>query len=139
MRIILDANLIIAAFATHGICHLILESCLSNHEVFLSDPILGEVTGKLERKIKLPPALVAEIKDYLRAQTTLHNPLPPEAPICRDPDDDPILCLAEEVAAHYLVSGDKDLLELGSHGVTSIVTPRRFADILREEPAERAG
>ena len=54
MKIVLDSNVFIAAFATHGICHLLVEVCLLDHRVHLSDFILGEVEEKLEQKNQAP-------------------------------------------------------------------------------------
>ena len=41
--------------------------------------------------------------------------------ICRDPKDDFLLALAKDGQAHYLLTGDKDLLELGKFGQTRIL------------------
>jgi uncharacterized protein len=47
-----------------------------------------------------------------------------EAP---DPKDSYLLALAEAGQAQYLVTGDKELLELGGHKATKIISPRDFA------------
>jgi len=52
MNIVFDSNIYIAAFATHGVCHLMLESCITEHNVFISDFIFGEIKEKLIKKIK---------------------------------------------------------------------------------------
>jgi putative PIN family toxin of toxin-antitoxin system len=50
--------------------------------------------------------------------------------VTRDPKDDPLVACAVEGAADYLVSGDRDLLDLGEIENTRMVTPREFVDIL---------
>ena len=40
MKIVLDANVIIAAFAARGLCESIMEVCLSDHEIFKKRKIL---------------------------------------------------------------------------------------------------
>jgi putative PIN family toxin of toxin-antitoxin system len=50
--------------------------------------------------------------------------------VSRDPKDDPLVACAVEGAADYLVSGDADLLDLGKHENTRVVTPREFVEIL---------
>ena len=132
MNIVFDSNVLIAAFATHGVCHLLVEVCLLQHDVQLSDFVLAEVTEKLEHKIKLPGGIIQKISEYLREHSQHHNPAPSRQQISRDPDDDPILMLAEETDAQYIITGDKDLLILKSHCKTRIVSPREFADILRD-------
>jgi predicted nucleic acid-binding protein len=43
--------------------------------------------------------------------------------LCRDPGDDKFLECAERARAVLLITGDKDLLPLRTHGRTRIVTP----------------
>ena len=45
MNIVLDANVIIAAFAARGLCEPIMEVCLSEHDIALSDDLLDEFHG----------------------------------------------------------------------------------------------
>ena len=45
---------------------------------------------------------------------------------CRDPKDDYLLELAIQSKAIYLVSGDSDLLEMGTIGECRIMTVRQF-------------
>jgi len=58
-------------------------------------------------------------------------PKPPVPPpeitgVCRDPDDDRILACAVAHEAQYIVTGDKDLLVLGTFRGVKIVSPRDF-------------
>jgi putative PIN family toxin of toxin-antitoxin system len=50
--------------------------------------------------------------------------------VTRDPKDDPLLACAVEGNAHYLISGDRDLLDLGEYEGIRIVSPRQFVGIL---------
>ena len=50
--------------------------------------------------------------------------------VTRDPKDDPLVACAVEGAADYLVSGDRDLLDLGETEKIRMVTPRQFLEIL---------
>jgi predicted nucleic acid-binding protein len=52
--------------------------------------------------------------------------------IGRDPSDNRLLEAALEGEADYIVSGDRDLLDLGSYEGIGIITPARFLAILRE-------
>ena len=66
----------------------------------------------------------------LRHQATVLNTLP-TVDLSPDPDDNPVLAMAETSQAQYLVTGDKkDLLALGTIGGTRIVTARQFVDAL---------
>ena len=48
--------------------------------------------------------------------------------ICRDPKDDFLLALAKESKANYLITGDKDLLDIRVYGRTRIVTVKQFKE-----------
>lgn len=50
--------------------------------------------------------------------------------VCRDPADDPFLACALAANAAYLVSGDKDLLDLGRFKGAKIITPRELLKII---------
>ena len=47
-------------------------------------------------------------------------------PVCRDPDDQPFLVLAEAGSADVLVTGDKALLDLHGRTKFKIETPTSF-------------
>ncbi len=49
--------------------------------------------------------------------------------ICRDPKDDFLLALSKQGKANYLVTGDKDLLEIKKIGLTEIITIKKFLEI----------
>jgi len=52
---------------------------------------------------------------------------------CRDPKDDYLLELAIQAKAVYLVSGDSDLLEMGTIGDCRIMTVRQFEQEILEK------
>jgi predicted nucleic acid-binding protein len=58
---------------------------------------------------------------WLSAEVVTPAPLP--APVCRDVDDDAVLALALTARVDYIVSGDRDLLDLKSFEHIPILTP----------------
>ncbi len=50
--------------------------------------------------------------------------------VTRDPKDDPLVACALEGNADYLVSGDRDLLDLRGYERIRIVSPHQFVEIL---------
>lgn len=130
MKIVLDANVIIAAFAARGLCESIMEVCLSEHEIVLSDDLFDEILRNLRLKIKLPTNIVDNICELLREHANISIPEPLASDVCRDPDDIKILGLAVASNADYIVTGDKDLLILKNFQDTPILNPRSFSDIL---------
>ena len=133
MKLVLDSNVIIAAFATRGLCSSLFEYCLESHEVVLSEPIIGEVTRNLRKKIKLPRSIVIPIESYLRNACTMIIPDEIDSSICRDENDLAILGTAKAARAKYIVSGDKDLLILKNYLDIAIVDPRAFWQAAKNE------
>jgi putative PIN family toxin of toxin-antitoxin system len=52
MRVVLDTNVLIAAFITHGLCSTLLEHCFQLHELVTSEFILSEFREKLIKKFQ---------------------------------------------------------------------------------------
>lgn len=133
MRVVFDSNVLITAFASHGLCDSLLELCLRSHKIIISDLILDEVEEKLRRKIKLPASIVREIRSYLKEHCLLDRPVPIPAGVCRDPQDAEILGLAAAAKAECLVSGDADRLVIKRYHETVILSPRQLYDHLRRK------
>ena len=131
MKIILDINVIIAAFAARGLCSAVFELCLDRFCVVLSESILQETRNHLHDKIKLPTSQCEMIISFLRANCSVSDVDDVEALACRDKDDLHVLGLARHASADYIITGDKDLLDLVKYGSTNIVTPREFWKVAR--------
>ncbi len=124
MRVVLDPNVLLAAFGTRGLCEDLYAACLEGHEIVASEHILGELRRHLTRAFRMPARQADEIVAFVREHSELVAPVKVPATACRDPDDLPILGTAVAARADVLVTGDRDLLELKSHGGIPIVTPR---------------
>ena len=133
MRVILDANVLIAAVAGRGLCESLLELCLEAHELIVSQELLGEVHRNLVKKIKLPDSVAVDFCRLLRNNASMATPGAVAPDACRDPQDLYLLGLSESAKAEFLVTGDKDLIESGWRGTTKIVTPRQFWEKCRKE------
>jgi putative PIN family toxin of toxin-antitoxin system len=133
MRVVLDSNIFIAAVASRGLCEAIVELCLERHSLVVGEGILGEIEDKLRTKIKVPSRVVAEYMKFLRQNADLVRPEKLEAKTCRDPDDLMVLGLVAPGEAEAIVTGDKDLLVLGSFKGASIMTPRAFWEFSQSE------
>lgn len=134
MRIILDANVAIAAVAARGLCEAVLELCLERHHIILGEGILKEIEEKLRTKIKLPPVVIAEYVKVLRNNAEIVEPMEVDPNICRDPGDLMILGLVEPGNAEVVVTGDEDLLVIREYSKAHIITPRSFWE-LNQTPA----
>ena len=132
MKIVLDANVIIAAFASRGLCESVFELCLSGHEIVLCEELLGEITKNLRLKIRLPAKMVDHVGKLLREHGTLRDPVPLPPETCRDPDDTKVLGLAVASRADVIVTGDEDLLVLERYQGIPILNPRSFSEMIRD-------
>jgi putative PIN family toxin of toxin-antitoxin system len=134
MKIVLDANVVVAAFASRGLCESIFEFCLSGHEMILGVDLLDEIARNLRLKIGLPAVVVDGIKELLRENGTVFDPAPLPQNACRDPDDVKILGLAIASGADFVVTGDEDLLVLEKCQGIPILSPRSFSRVIHSEP-----
>ncbi len=126
MRVVLDTNVIVAAFATKGLCSDIFEICLLDHSIIISEYILLEVKEKLIDKIHLTQSSVNDIVSYLRNQAEVVMPEELHESVCRDKDDINIIGTALSGNARFIITGDEDLLSLKKYKNVEILTPREF-------------
>ena len=134
MRVFLDTNVLVAAFATRGLCADLLRAVLAEHELLSSATVVEELTRTLDEKIRVPEATVREIAALLRAAAAFPDTAVGPPPVAvRDPDDAVILSEAVALRADVLVTGDKDLLEAGEVPGISILDPRGFWQLVRGE------
>ncbi len=132
MKVIVDANVAIAAIASRGLCEAVLELCLEQHHLVLCEGILDEVERKLKQKLKVPAPVVKEVIRLLRANADILDPDKVEKSICRDPGDLMVLGLVAPAKADVIITGDKDLLVLKKFGIARILSPRAFWDTVQK-------
>lgn len=138
MRVILAANVAIAAAASRGLCEAPFELCLEHHHIILCEGILDEIEEKLRSKIKVPMPVIAEQLKLLRSNAEILEPEDAARSICRDPVDLMLLGLVRPGRADAIVTGDKDLLVIKKYLGARIMTPRSFWESNRKECPERA-
>ncbi len=126
MRVVLDSNVLIAAFAARGTCAELLEHCVREHQLLTSEYILDEVRRNVVSKLKVSGRDADEAVKLLRTRLTVVEPMDLGRRVCRDAEDDPILGTAVAAHCELLVTGDKDLLEMGEYETVRIVSPRAF-------------
>lgn len=132
MRVALDANVIIAAFAARGLRADIFEYCLSSQEIIFSKELLDEIDHNLCSKIKVPRHISTEIVDLLSSRSKLIEPKKLSQNICRDKGDLHILGLAVAGGVDAIITGDKDLLTLRTIYSIPILTPREFWNFVQK-------
>ncbi|MFH1023555.1 MAG: putative toxin-antitoxin system toxin component, PIN family [Planctomycetota bacterium] len=134
MRLVLDTNVLVAAFISHGVCHELLEHCALRHEIILSEPILAEFERILVEKFGFGPTEIRQAVRLLRSRAAMVTPARLAAPVSRDSDDDVVLATALVGGCDGVVSGDRDLSDLESYQGMRIMTPTQFWAFEKDEP-----
>lgn len=135
MRVILDTNILVSALIRrNSIPGQIFEAWFEGCFVLLVHPLLLEelraVTRRPRIRALIRPSEAGRLINQIRALAEPVTDLPATRR-SEDPADDFLLAMCEAGQADYLVTGDKsDLLVLGRHDRTSIVTARAFLEVL---------
>jgi putative PIN family toxin of toxin-antitoxin system len=127
VKLVLDTNVLIAAFVARGVCAELLAHCAEAHEIITSEGLLEEYREKLTGKFRLNEDAAGDRVLLLRSVMQVVAPAPLDVPVCRDPDDDLVLATAAAGGCRCIVTGDKDLLVLGTFGEIDILTPGQFS------------
>ncbi len=126
MRLVLDTNVLIAAFVSRGSCTELFEHCARMHELFSSLFMLDEFGEKLVTKIGASRAEARAARRLVESRSEVVKPVVVAGDACRGPDDLPVLGTALAAHARALITGDRDLLTLGRHARVRILAPRDF-------------
>jgi hypothetical protein len=136
-KVVIDANVMISA-VFGGKPLEAVGRALKEHDVFISTSILQELEGVLKR---LSKKLSAEQIQYLQERLgqlikVAHRiPVATHLSLSRDAKDDHYLSLCKEARADFLITGDKDLLNLPpeslkKNGIScQIISPASFLEI----------
>ena len=129
MTLVLDTNVVVAALVAKGLCHEVVVRALGTCTVATSTPLLDELERTLHAKFTLGPAATAFL-EQLRARVRIVEPVMLPAPVSRDVDDEIVLATAVGAGAAAIVTGDQDLLVIGTYRGIEIVSPRGFLERL---------
>ena len=136
MRVCLDTNVLVAAVATRGLAADVVRLVLAEHDLLVPEVVLGELQRVLATKFKLPRARIAELDAYLREHEVVPKPAHLLEVDVRDRADAWVLASAVAGQADLLVTGDKDLLVLGTRAPLPILEPRGFWNLTRRMAGE---
>lgn len=132
MRVVLDANVVVSGVFWAGPPFRVLSLWVNDRiQVLASAGILqeyGETLSALGARKKTTD-LASLWTAFIFNHATLID-VRSQVEACRDPDDNKYLACAIDGGAEYLVSGDRDLLDLKSFRDVAIVTPRGFLQII---------
>lgn len=131
MKIFFDTNVLIAAFATRGLCADLLSHVLLEHQLVVGEVVLDELRDKLRTKIRLPKRTIEEIELLLRESIVVKKPKKHLSLKISDPDDEWIVASAVAGGADVLVTGDAAVLKVARRAPLPVVNPRGLWEMLR--------
>ncbi len=131
MRVFLDTNVLVSAFATRGLCADVFRYVLAEHELITGEVNIVELRRVLRDRIRVPASSIAAIEQLLRDQVIIPKPAEPHPLPIRDAGDRWVLASAVLGKADVLVTGDSDLLDMASRAPLPIVDPRGFWSMVR--------
>ena len=137
MRVCLDTNVLVAAFATRGLCADVLRTVLVDHELVMGEVLLEELDRVLAKKLQVPEARRAAVRAALTTNTVVPRPAAPHPMPLADDDDrrfvvTSVVATAVAGGAEVLVTGDQALLAAADRAPLPVVTPRAFWERLRQ-------
>ena len=139
IRAVLDTNVLLASLLSrHGASFEILQRLRRGEwRLVLSNHLLLEYEEVLKRNAAAIGLTLAEVDRYLNSICqaadciALAAPQPPRLP---DPDDEPLLRLAEASRSRLITTHNlRHLRPAGEHGIT-VLPPRDFLRILSAQP-----
>ena len=134
MRVLLDTNVLVSAFATRGLCADVMRQVLAEHTFVTAEVVLQQFRRVLRTRLKVPADTIDAIEAFLREHEVVRKPTAPHHLAVRDADDRWVLASAVAGGADVLVTGDHDLLDLAGKASLPIVDPRGFWSLLRKKP-----
>lgn len=132
MKILFDSNLWISFMIGKRLSSLADVLCRHDVEVYVSEQQLDEIRTVIARE-KFDRLISAETRFYffeMVYDVCFITDITVEAKSdIRDPKDLYLLSMAESVPVDYIVSGDKDLTDLGSHAGIPIL---KYSELLEK-------
>lgn len=130
-RVVVDTNVWISGIVFGGKPEQVLRRLLDGAaDLIISEELIAELRQKMTQKFPDYLTRFNKIEASVREDVELVKPDKFLAPVCRDPDDDKFIETALAGGANYIVSGDKDLLDIGKYQNIRIIKPAEFLKLL---------
>lgn len=136
---VLDSTTLVSAFLTDdGLSFEILQhGAAGRFQWFSAEEILQESRRvlieeqRIRKKYHYTDEQVERFIERTRVTALMAKGIPEISVIKRDPKDDKVLACALAAQVHYIVSRDKDLLDLKSYRGIRMIKPEEFIHLVR--------
>jgi uncharacterized protein len=128
--VVFDSGVWISAFHFGGIPLKAIQRAFIGEQIAYCDEILYEVADVLTRKFKWLSTEIESTLDEFLSEAICVTITGDIRGVCRDPKDDMIFECAVAASAKFIISGDQDLLVVGSFNGIEVLTPRKFLDLV---------
>ncbi|MGH7801005.1 MAG: putative toxin-antitoxin system toxin component, PIN family [Thermodesulfobacteriota bacterium] len=136
IRPFFDTNVLISSFLTDGLSkELLIRAKIWEFIALVCPFILREFREKLKKKFQIKPPFIKEALELINSACTLvlqEDFKLPEKIYLIDQADINILLCALSGYADFIVTGDKELLEMKTFRGIEIITPRGFINFLEK-------
>lgn len=134
MRLFLDTNVLISAILfPNGTASEFLRHAINHHTIVIGDYVIEEIHEVFRRKF---PNHLSDLDEFFTEFSYEKAPLPTRGnakfPLVRDPKDNPIVATAIDSRCDYLITGDKDILEMGNMDSPTAMGPGEFLSHARQ-------
>ncbi len=126
-KAVLDTNVLVSAITRGGKPRKILSLVLTKGlEVIISPVLLAELTDVLGRKFDMASDDITLIEEEVRKNFVLIHPISTVEILKTDPDDNRVLEAAVDGGCDFIVTGDRELLNLKVYKHITTLTPTEF-------------
>ncbi len=135
MKVVLDTNVFVSSFFGGKPKQIISLWKNGNIILCLSRGIIDEYVNVLTRmELGNEQELVELLERFRKGFNCVFTAQPPSLRIVeRDPDDNKFIECAVATNAKYIITGDKDLLEIKSYFDLKIITPSFFLKLMKNQ------
>lgn len=127
-RVVIDTSAAITLLANRRGIWFLKNSFSLEHQIILSSYLINELERILKTKLKLSKSKVKSISSFYKSLAIIAE-VKEIKKLTRDHSDDPILSLALEQKADYLITLDQDFLSLEQTGKLKIIKPEKMIDL----------
>ena len=134
LSLVADTNQFLSGFIYHGMSKVVFDLVFDKKiNLYISTVLKDEVLRKLQ-EFGVSKNMQNEVMTFIETKGILVEPTT-RITECRDPEDNFLLELAETSRADFLITRDRDLLDLPNHKwkTTKIIKPETFLPLLRDK------